>query len=130
MNLTVIVLMMSLPILIVQILVVLLMTESIACAVDVTVRVTMAMMMTAAAQQQHARHIYDQAEASDQDCLVEMDRDRPDQAGHGLIADQDRDHRQHDGTGVGGQIAELASAEAEARVVGMPARIAVGQRRQ
>jgi hypothetical protein len=59
-----------------------------------------------------------------------MDRDWPDEADHRLVADQYGDHREHDGTGEAGEIAELAGAEAKTLVVGMPTRVAIGQRGQ
>ena len=47
-----------------------------------------------------------------------------------LPADQQRDHRQHDGAGESGEVAQLAGAEGEARIGGVPPGVAVGQRRE
>ena len=86
--------------------------------------------MIAAAQQPGAGDVHGKAQAGDRDRLGEVDRHRREQAADRLIADQQRDHRQDDRAGEAGEVAELAGAEGEARIVGVPARVAVGQRRQ
>ena len=88
------------------------------------------MMMLAAAQQPGAGDIHREAEAGDRDRLGEVDRHRREQAGDGLVADQQRDHRQDDRAGEAGEIAELAGAEGEARIVRRAARIGIGERRE
>jgi hypothetical protein len=97
---------------------------------EVAMGVAVAVIMTAAAEQEHAGDIDDQSEHGDRDRLVEADRHRCKQARDRLVTDEDRDHRQHDGAGEAGEVAELAGAEGEARVVGMAPRIAVGERRE
>ena len=84
--------------------------------------------MTAATEQEHARDVDNESQHRNRNGLVEVDRNRPDQAGDGFVADEDRDHGQHDGAGEAGQISQLAGAEAETIVFGVTARVAVGQR--
>ena len=86
--------------------------------------------MLAAAQQPCARDIDGEAEDGDRNRLGEMDRHGREQAAHRLVADQKRDHRQYDGAGEPGEVAELAGAEGEARVVRVAAGESVGERRQ
>lgn len=57
-----------------------------------------------------------------------MDRHRRQQAGDGLVTNQQRDHREHDRARKAGQIAELAGAEHEARIARVPARVRVRER--
>ena len=59
-----------------------------------------------------------------------MDRDRREDAAYGLVADQDRDHCEDDGAGEAREVAELAGAEGEAWIVGVLARVGIGERRQ
>ncbi len=89
--------------------------------------VPVSVMMIAAAQQDGAGDVHRKAEAGDRDGLGEMDGHRSKDAGDGLVADQHRDHGKDDGAGEAGEVAELARAEGEARIVGVPARIAIGQ---
>ena len=94
---------------------------------------TMAVAMTwmdAAAQHPCAGDIDGEAEDRDRDRLGEADRHRRDQPACRLVADQERDHRQNDGAREAGEIAELAGAEGETRVVRVAAREGVGERRQ
>ena len=59
-----------------------------------------------------------------------MDGHGREQAGDRLVADQERDHRQHDGAGEASQVAQLAGAEGEAGIVRVFTGVAVGKRRQ
>ncbi len=95
-------------------------------AVAMPVAVAM-IVMTAAAQQPGAGNVDGKAKAGDGDSLGEMDGHGRIEARDGFIADQHGDHGQDDGAGEAGEIAELAGAEGEARVGGMPARIGVGK---
>jgi high affinity Mn2+ porin len=70
----------------------------------------------APARQPGAGQIDDQAEDGDRQGLTEIDRVGVDQSLRGLIADQERDHCQYDGTREPGEIAELAGAERQTRV--------------
>src|SRR5581483_772365 len=82
----------------------------------VAVRVTMSMLVTmvmAAGQQPGAGDVDQKPERGDRDRLVEGDRNRIEEAKHRLIADQKGDHREHDRTGIAGEIAELAGPEGE-----------------
>src|SRR6516225_10285662 len=92
-------------------------------------RVILKMLMTAR-KKQGACDVYGQPESRDRDCLIEADRHRPDKTRYRLIADQKRDHDEHDGAGEAGQVAELASAEAKAIVVDVATREAISQRRE
>ena len=94
----------------------------------VAVAVAVMMVVAAAAQQPGAHRVDDEAEDGDRDRLGERDRPRRDQAADQLVGDQRRDHRQHDRAGEAGEIAELARAESEARIVGAAARQRVGER--
>ena len=107
-----------------------LMTMTALMTMTVFVTLTVFMTVVAAAEQEDARHIDDQAQHRNRNGFVEIDRNRPDQALRRLIGDQDRDHGEDDGAGKSGEIAELAGAEREARVVAMAAGIAVGQSRE
>ena len=62
--------------------------------------------------------------------MGKVDRHGREQAANRLIADQQRDHRQNDRATETGEIAELAGAEGEARVVGVAAREGIGERGQ
>src|SRR5262249_25595604 len=76
-------------------------------------------MVLPAAKEQRAYDVHGQPERRDRDCLVEADGHRPDKARQRLIADQNRDDREHDGAGEAGEVTEFAGAEAEAIVAGM-----------
>ena len=56
--------------------------------------------------------------------------DRREETADGFVADQQRDHCQDDGAGEAGEVAELAGAEGEAWIIGVPAGIGVGERRE
>src|SRR6266516_931475 len=96
--------------------------------VPVSMPVSVCMSIGAAAEQEHAGDIDDQAEPGDGDRLVEADRNGPDKPRKRLVTDEERDHGKYDGAGETGEIAELAGAEAEAVVGGVAARVAIGQR--
>ena len=96
----------------------------------VAVVVAMAVMVATPAEQPNTGEVHGQAECCDRDCLGKMDRHRREQATHGLIADQDCDHCQHDRAGEARQVAQLAGAEAEPGVLGVFAGVAVSQGRQ
>jgi hypothetical protein len=87
----------------------------------------MTVMMAPTAEQEHAHDIDDQSEHRDRDRLVEVDRDRSNEAGHGFVADEERDHRENDSAGKSGQVPELAGAEAETIIVGVPACVTIGK---
>src|ERR1700730_8305059 len=87
-------------------------------------------MMLAARKQPGARDVDRKTETGDRDRLGKMNRDRSKDAADGFIADQERDHREHDGAGEAGEIAELAGAARERRIVGVLARVGVGERGQ
>ncbi len=99
-------------------------------AVGVIVGVAVIVAAAAAAEQERAHDIDDQSKRGDRDRLVEADRHRRNEARDRLVTDQERNHQKHDGAGEAGEVAELAGAEGEARVVGVAPRIAVGQRRE
>ncbi len=85
------------------------------------------MVMRRAAQQPRARQVYQQPRTGDRDGLRIVDRDRREQALDRRPADQQCDHGQHDRTGIAGEIAELAGAEGEARILRMSSRVGVGE---
>ena len=82
----------------------------------------------AAAEQERADDIDDQSQHGDRDRLVEADRYRRDEARDRFVTDQHRNHQKYDGAGEAGEVAELAGAEGEARILGVAPRIAIGQR--
>ena len=91
--------------------------------------VTMAMVVVmAAAEEPGAGYVHRQAEACDRDRLPERDGDRREEAAHCLVSNEDGDHRQHDGAGEAGEIAELARSESEPRIASMLAGVGVRQR--
>src|SRR5262249_59629921 len=87
-------------------------------------------MVLPAAKEQRAYDVHGQPERRDRDCLVEADGHRPDKARQRLIADQNRDDREHDGAGEAGEVTEFAGAEAEAIVAGMAVGEAQSERRE
>ena len=86
--------------------------------------------MSAAGQQPGRRDVHDETEAGDGDGFREPDRHRRQEARDRLVANQDSDHREDDRRREPGEVAQLPGPEGEPRVVGMPARVAVGNRRQ
>src|SRR5580658_1755626 len=91
-----------------------------------TKTMTVTRVLATPAEQEHAHDIDDQSQNRNRNGLVEVDRNGPDQSRNGLVADEDRDHRQHDSAGESRQIAKLAGAETEAVVLRMAARITIG----
>ncbi len=81
------------------------------------------------AQKPCAREIDAEAKHGDGDCLVIPDGDRVHEALHALIADEKRDHAEHNGAGKACKVAELARPEGETVIVKMTPRVIVGQRR-
>ena len=77
--------------------------------VSMPVVVSVRMSISAAAEQEHAGDIDEQAEHGDGNRLVEADRNGPDKPRKRLVTDKKRDHGEDDGAGEAGQIAELAS---------------------
>jgi hypothetical protein len=85
------------------------------------------MMVAAAAEQPDAGHVHGETETGDGNRRAKMDRHRVEEAHDGLVADQQRDHGQHDGAAEAGEIAELAGAEGEAGVMGVAAGEAISE---
>ena len=79
-------------------------------------------------QQPGADEIDGEAEYGNRNRLAIGDRHRPNQPLGALECDLDRDQRQHDGAGEGGEIAKFAGAESEIRVGCLPTRKEIGQR--
>ena len=52
------------------------------------------------------------------------------ECGDGLVANQERDHGEHDRTGEAGEIPELTRAKGEVGIFRVPARVGIGQRGQ
>ena len=97
----------------------------------VMMRVIMAVtVIVPAGQQPRARDIDREPKDGDRDRLVEADRNGVEQALDRLVADQKRDHRQHDGAGKSGEVAEFSGAECEAAIVRIFAGIGIRQRGQ
>ena len=102
------------------------------CAVAVAV-VPMAMMVMsvrAAAEQPRARRVYEKAEHRDRDGLGKAYRHRGEEAAHGLIANQQRNHCEDDSAREPGQVAKLAGPEGEARIVLITPGGVIGERRE
>ena len=90
--------------------------------------VRVAMMVIAAAQQPGAHDIHGKPEAGNRNSLAEMNGHRRKYPADRLVADQERNHRQDDRAGEAGEITQLSGSESEAGVVGVAARIGIGQR--
>src|SRR6478672_5893057 len=97
--------------------------------IGVVARMGMAVivMMTAPAEEQNARDIHYQSEHCNWDRLIEANRNGPDKAPEGFVADEERDHRKHDGTRKPREVAELPGAESEAGIVRVPPRVTIGE---
>ena len=78
---------------------------------SVAMAVTMTMTRRSATQEPGAGDIDRETDEGDGNRLGKVDRHRREQPAHRLIADQERDHRQNDGAGEAGEIAELSGAE-------------------
>ena len=89
----------------------------------------MAVMMVAAAQQPCAGDVHASL-AGNRDRLGKVDRHRAKIRLIALVTNQERDHRQDDGAGEPREIAQLAGAEREARIVGMFPGVGVGEGRE
>src|SRR4051794_4163888 len=89
---------------------------------------TMVMVMIRVEQEPCADEVHDEPDHRDQDCLVEADRNRREQAGDALVADKQGHKRKNDGAGVAGEFAELSRAERETSVVRVASGEAVGER--
>ena len=98
--------------------------------VSKAVIMAMSMIVMPAAEEPGARDVYRQTKTGDRDRLGEMNRNRFENTADGFIADQDRDHRQHDGAGEAGEVAEFTGAEREGGIVGVLARVGLGERGQ
>src|SRR5271170_8293257 len=83
------------------------------------------MVVIIAAQKPRARDIDREPEARNRNGFREMDRHGREDAADGFIADQNGDHRKDDGAREAREVAELAGAESEPRILRVPARIAV-----
>src|ERR1700732_1871760 len=94
--------------------------------VTVAMRMAVAVIM-AAGQQPGAGDIDHKPERRDRDRLVESDRYGLEKARDGFIGDQKRNHRQYNGAGIPGEIAELAGPEGEAGIFGIFAGKGVGE---
>ena len=92
--------------------------------------VIVAVMMTFFAEEPCTGDIHGQAETRDRDRLGEMDRNRREDTADRFVADQERNHREDDSAGEARQVAELASAEREARIIGMLTGIGISERRK
>src|ERR1700761_1275486 len=90
----------------------------------------MMLVVPAPGEQPSTRDVHREAEAGDGDRLADADRHRVDEARDGLVADQERDHREHDRAAEAGEVTQLAGAESKARIMGVDAGEAVGERRQ
>ena len=78
-----------------------------AVAVAMPVMVAVVVPVMPAAQQPHARQVDRETEHRDRNRLAKMDRDRRQQPRNRLVADQDRDHREHDRAREPGQAPSL-----------------------
>ena len=96
----------------------------------VRVTVTMAVMMPTAAQEPGTRDVYSQAETGNRDRLGKMDRDGCKETADGFVSDEQCNHREDNGAGEAGEIAELAGAKCEVRITGALASIRVSECRE
>ena len=93
---------------------------------SMAVAMTMAVVMIAA-EQPGAGNVDGKPKGCDRDGLSKLDRHRIEQATDGLVTNQQRDHRQDDGAGKSGEIAEFSRAECKSRVAGVSARVGIGE---
>ena len=84
----------------------------------VRMTVSVAVMMPAAAQQPGARDVYSQAETGNRDRLGKVDGDGRKNTADGFVGDQQCDHRQNNGAGETGEVAEIAGTKREVRIIG------------
>src|SRR5580704_5661163 len=94
------------------------------------VMVAVAVMMLAAAQEPGTCNVYSQTETGNRDRLGKMDCDGCKEAVDGFVGDEQCDHRQHNGAGEAGEIAELAGAKREVWITGALAGISVSECRE
>jgi len=97
--------------------------------IAIVTAVRVAVMMLVVGQQPGAGEVHREAHARDRDRLIELDRHRVEEPHDRLVGDQDRDQCQDDGARKGCQLAKLAGAERESRVIGVAAGETVGKRR-
>jgi hypothetical protein len=117
-------------IVIAMIVIVAVMTVIVMIMIVAVMTVIVAVMMTAAAQEPRAGHIDGEANAGNRNRLGEMDRYGCENAGDGLIADQERDHGEYDGAGEPGEIPKLAGAKCEVGIFRMSASVGIGESRE
>src|SRR5262245_47634927 len=85
------------------------------------------MVSVVVAKHPGADEIDTQAEHSDQNGLVERDRNWIEQPLDAFVGDHQRDEREHDRTAECSEIAELSSAEGEPPIAGVASRKSVGE---
>jgi hypothetical protein len=85
-------------------------------------------MMTAAAQEPGAGDIHGESDTGNRNRFSEMNLHGGENASDGFVANQERNHGEHDGTGEAGEIAKLARAKGEVGIFRMSARVRIGQR--
>jgi hypothetical protein len=98
--------------------------------VAVSEPVAMAVIMVPSLQEHRAGNIHGKPETCNRYRLGKVDRNRREDAADGFVANQHRDHRKDNGTGETREIAELASPERKSRILGVPASVAIGKRRE
>ena len=98
--------------------------------VIVAMRMIMAFMTMTAAEQPYAGDIHRKTKTGDRNRFGEIDGNRREEPRDRFIGDEERDHGQNDRAGETGEVADLASPESEAAVLGVAARIAIGQGRE
>jgi hypothetical protein len=84
-------------------------------------------MMAASAQQPDTGDIDGQAESRNRDCLGKANGNGCKQPADRLVADQQRDHGQHDGAGEPSKVAQLSGAEGEPAIVRVFAGVGVSE---
>src|SRR3546814_2515687 len=97
-------------------------------SVVMVMSVVVAVVMVPAHQQQRADDIDQKPEHRDERRAREIDAHRIDQPQEGFDRDADREDAEDQRRGEAGQIADLAGAEAVARIVAMLFGIAIGKR--
>ena len=94
-----------------------------------TMMVVMTMMLVVVLEQPSAGEVHDEPDDRDGDGLAEVDGNGVGQTQQALPPDQQGDERQNDRAGEAGEIAELARAEGEPWIAGVPTGVEVRQRR-
>src|SRR6202521_5364595 len=89
----------------------------------------MAVPMVGDAQQPRTGNIHPKPDDGDRNRFAKADGNGREEPHNGFVADENGDHRQNDRARESGKVAQLSGTEYEAPVVGVLARVHIGERR-